>query len=334
MWLIYDLLFNTMNPESPHSETAMKLISIVTPCYNEEANVAAVYEQVQQVFATLPQYRYEHIFIDNASTDRTVDILRGIASRNQSVKIIVNARNFGHIRSPYHGLLQSVGDCSILLVADLQDPPTLLHDFLTKWESGYKVVLGIKTGSEESALMFLIRKAYYSLIDSISETKLVKNNTGFGLYDKSVIQIFREFNDPYPYLRGLVPEIGIRYATIEYLQPKRRRGVTKNNFYTLYDIAMLGITSHSKLPLRVATFTGFLVAFLSLLVSVGYLLAKLMFWDRFSIGIAPLVIGFFFFASVQLIFLGVLGEYIGNIYVKVRQRPLVVEAERINFNQP
>lgn len=311
----------------------MKLISIVTPCYNEEDNVEALFEQVKQVFATLTQYHYEHIFIDNASTDRTVEILRVIANLNPNVKVIVNARNFGHIRSPYHGLMESVGDCSILLVADLQDPPILIPEFLAKWESGHKVVLGIKTASEEASSMFLIRKAYYNLIDLISETKLVKNNTGFGLYDKSVIQIFREFNDPYPYLRGLVPEIGIRYASIEYSQPKRRRGITKNNFYTLYDIAMLGITNHSKLPLRVATFTGFIVAFLSLLVSVGYLMAKLMFWDQFSIGIAPLVIGFFFFSSVQLIFLGVLGEYIGNIYVKVRQRPLVVEAERINFER-
>ena len=182
--------------------------------------------------------------------------------------------------------------------------------------------------------MFLICKAYYNLIDRISETKLVKNNTGFGLYDKSVIQLFREFNDPYPYLRGLVPETGIRYATVEYHQPQRRKGITKNNFYTLYDIAILGITNHSKIPLRVATFTGFIVALLSLLVSFGYLIAKLIYWDSFSIGVAPLVIGFFFFTSIQMIFLGIIGEYISNIYVKVRQRPLVIEQERINFNHP
>jgi len=309
----------------------MKIISIVTPCYNEEANIEAVCEQVKEVFSTLPEYAYEHIVIDNASTDRTMDILRDLARKDPNIKVILNARIFGHIRSPYYGLMQSSGDCSILLVADLQDPPKLIIDFLAQWEQGFKVVLGIKTGSDESAAMFLIRKAYYDLIDRISETKLVKNNTGFGLYDKTVIQLFKEFNDPYPYLRGLVPEIGIRYATVEYHQPQRRRGITKNNFYTLYDIAMLGITNHSKIPLRVATFTGFIVAFLSLLVSIGYLVAKLLFWDKFSVGMAPLIIGFFFFASVQMIFLGILGEYIANIYVKVRQRPLVVEQERINF---
>lgn len=312
----------------------MKLISVVTPCYNEEDNVEAVYEQVKVVFTSLPGYAYEHIFIDNASTDRTMDILREIAHKDPNIKVILNARNFGHIRSPYYGLMQASGECSIMLVADLQDPPGMIRDFLENWENGSKVVLGIKTGSDESATMFLIRKAYYNLIDRISETKLVKNNTGFGLYDKSVIQLFREFNDPYPYLRGLVPETGIRYATVEYHQPQRRKGITKNNFYTLYDIAILGITNHSKIPLRVATFTGFIVALLSLLVSFGYLIAKLIYWDSFSIGVAPLVIGFFFFTSIQMIFLGIIGEYISNIYVKVRQRPLVIEQERINFNHP
>jgi len=312
----------------------MKLISIVTPCYNEEDNVAAVSSQVKAVFETLPEYGYEHIFIDNASTDRTMAILRDLAHQDSHIKVILNARNFGHIRSPYHGLMQAQGDCSILLVADLQDPPALIRDFLAHWETGFKVVLGIKTGSDESAAMFWVRKAYYNLIDKISETKLVKNNTGFGLYDKSVIALFKQFNDPYPYLRGLVPETGIRYATVEYHQPQRRKGITKNNFYTLYDIAMLGITNHSKIPLRVATFTGFAVAFLSLLVSFGYLIAKLVFWDQFSIGVAPLVIGFFFFTAIQMIFLGILGEYMANIYVKVRQRPLVVEQERINFDKP
>jgi glycosyltransferase involved in cell wall biosynthesis len=310
----------------------MKLISIVTPCFNEEENVEAVYTQVRKVFEDLPQYAYEHIFIDNDSTDSTVQILRGLASKDVKLKVILNARNFGHIRSPYYGLMQTSGVCSILLVSDLQDPPLMIRDFLSKWEEGYKVVLGIKTGSEESKLMFFIRRFYYRLIDKISETKLVQNNTGFGLYDKSIIQLFKEFNDPYPYLRGLVPEIGIQYASIEYHQPLRRKGITKNNFYTLYDIAMLGITNHSKIPLRVATFAGFSIAFLSLLVSIGYLLGKLFFWDSFSLGIAPLIIGFFFFSSIQLIFLGIVGEYICNIYIKVRQRPLVVEKERINFD--
>jgi glycosyltransferase involved in cell wall biosynthesis len=315
----------------PRQVSNMKTISIVTPCYNEEDNVDAVYSQVKQVFEGLKGYQYEHIFIDNASTDKTASILRAICAKDRNVKVILNARNFGHIRSPYYGLLQSQGDASILLVADLQDPPTMIADFIRKWEEGYKVVLGIKTGSEESRAMFSIRKSYYKLIDTIAETKLVQNNTGFGLYDKSVIKILREMDEPYPYLRGLVPEIGFDIAKVEYLQPRRARGITKNNFYTLYDMAMLGITNHSKVPLRIATFAGFAVAFLSLLVAVAYFIAKLFFWDKFSLGVAPLIIGFFFFSSVQLIFLGILGEYIGNIYTQILKRPLVIEKERINF---
>lgn len=309
----------------------MKTISIVTPCFNEEENVEAVYSQVKLVFDRLEGYNYEHIFIDNASTDKTVAILRSICSRDRNVKVILNARNFGHIRSPYYGLLQAQGDACILLVADLQDPPSMITNFVGKWEEGYKVVLGIKTGSEESRTMFAIRRSYYRLIDAIAETKLVQNNTGFGLYDKCVINILRELDEPYPYLRGLVPEIGFDIAKIEYMQPKRVRGITKNNFYTLYDMAMLGITNHSKVPLRIATFAGFAVALLSLLVAVSYFVAKLVFWNSFSLGIAPLIIGFFFFSSIQLIFLGILGEYIGNIYTQILKRPLVIEKERINF---
>jgi polyisoprenyl-phosphate glycosyltransferase len=309
----------------------MKMISIVTPCFNEEENVEAVYSQVKQVFENLKSYQYEHIFIDNASTDKTASILRGICAKDPNVKVILNARNFGHIRSPYYALLQSQGDASILLMSDLQDPPSMIADFLRKWEEGYKVVLGIKTTSEESHAMFSIRKSYYKLISTIAETELVQNNTGFGLYDKAVIKILREMDEPYPYLRGLVPEIGFDIAKIEYRQPKRMRGITKNNFYTLYDIAMLGITNHSKVPLRLATFTGFAAAFVSMLVALTYFVAKLLFWDKFSLGVAPLIIGFFFFASVQLIFLGILGEYIGNIYTQILKRPLVIEKERINF---
>jgi glycosyltransferase involved in cell wall biosynthesis len=309
----------------------MKMISIVTPCFNEEENVEAVYSQVKLVFEGLKRYNYEHIFIDNASTDKTVAILRTICSKDPNIKVILNARNFGHIRSPYYGLLQAQGDACILLVADLQDPPLMIANFISKWEEGYKVVLGIKTGSEESRTMFAIRRSYYKLIDAIAETKLVQNNTGFGLYDKCVINILRELDEPYPYLRGLVPEIGFDIAKIEYMQPKRVRGITKNNFYTLYDMAMLGITNHSKVPLRIATFAGFAVALLSFLVAVSYFVAKLIFWNSFSLGIAPLIIGFFFFSSIQLIFLGILGEYIGNIYTQILKRPLVIEKERINF---
>ena len=309
----------------------MKLISIVTPCYNEEANVAELYRQVRAVFDKLPQYCYEHIFIDNASKDRTVAILKEISGTDPNVKIIVNARNFGHIRSPYHALLQSSGEAVILVVADLQDPPPMIADFLEKWEQGYKVVLGVKHQSEESALMFAIRKMYYNFINRVSEIDLTKNNTGFGLYDKKIIEILRQIDDPYPYFRGLISDIGFESFKISYVQPARKRGITKNNFYTLYDIAMLGITNHSKVPLRLATMMGFLMGVVSFLIALAYLVAKLVFWDSFALGTAPVVIGLFFLASVQLFFIGIIGEYIGAIYTQVQKRPLVVEKERINF---
>ncbi|GAM08955.1 putative glycosyltransferase YkcC [Geobacter sp. OR-1] len=309
-----------------------KLISIVTPCYNEEDNVAELYRQVQEVLASLPEYRFEHIFIDNASKDRTVAILKEIAATDRNVKIIVNSRNFGHLRSPVHGILQASGDAVILLVADLQDPPPMIRAFVRKWEEGFKVVLGVKTNSEETPAMFMIRKMYYNLIGRLSDIELTKNNTGFGLYDRCIVESLRRIDDPYPYFRGMVSEIGFEKATIEYLQPVRKRGITKNNFYTLYDTAMLGITNHSRVPLRMATMIGFAMSALSLLVSIGYLAAKMIFWERFSAGMAPVVIGLFFFSSVQLFFIGILGEYIGLIYTQVQKRPLVIEQERVNFD--
>ncbi|WP_042227437.1 glycosyltransferase family 2 protein [Paenibacillus popilliae] len=310
----------------------MKKISIVTPCYNEAENVEELYQQVKKVFDDLPGYDYEHIFIDNASKDKTVSILKEIAAVDHNVKIIVNARNFGHIRSPYHALLQADGDAVILLVADLQDPPNMIKDFILKWEEGYKVVLGVKTQSHESPVMFAIRKMYYNFINRVSEIELTKNNTGFGLYDNKVIEILRKIDDPYPYFRGLISDIGFESYKIEYVQPVRRRGITKNNFYTLYDIAMLGITNHSKIPLRLAAMLGFLMSALSLLTAGGYLIAKLFFWSSFTLGMAPLVIGLFLFSSVQLFFIGIIGEYIGSIHTQVLKRPLVVEKERINFD--
>jgi len=313
-------------------QTEPKFISVVTACYNEEENVEAVYAQVREVFDKLPQYRYEHIFIDNASTDRTVPILKEIAKQNYHVKIIVNARNFGHIRSPYHGLLQARGAAVISIVADLQDPPEMIPQFLRKWEAGYKVVVGIKAGSEEAKPMYAMRRFYYNLISRFAEVRLIKNFTGFGLYDQSVMHVLRQINDPYPYFRGLISDIGFEPSEIEYFQPVRKRGITKNNFYTLYDMAMLGLTNHSKVPLRLATMVGFGMAILSLLFGVGYLAYKLIFWERFSVGIAPLVIGLFFFGSVQLFFLGIVGEYVGAIHTQVLKRPLVVEKERINFD--
>lgn len=309
----------------------MKFISIVTPCYNEEDNVEAVYNQVKQIFQELEGYTYEHIFIDNASKDKTLELLKGIAKVDKNVKIIVNARNFGHIRSPYHALLQSSGNAVIILAADLQDPPYMIKDFISKWQEGYKVVLGIKTQSEESSLMFAIRKLYYNFISKVSEIELTKNNTGFGLYDRQIVEILREINDPYPYFRGLISDIGFESCKIEYLQPSRKRGITKNNFYTLYDIAMLGITNHSKVPLRLAAMLGFAMSAISFLIALLYLIAKLLFWNYFSLGTAPLVVGLFFFSSVQLFFIGIIGEYIGSIHTQVLKRPLVIEKERVNF---
>ncbi len=308
-----------------------KYLSIVTPCYNEEENVNAVYDQVKAVIASLPGYTYEHLFIDNSSTDKTVKLIKELASTDPNVKLIVNARNFGHIRSPYHAMLQTSGDAVVLLVADLQDPPEMIRDFVAKWEEGYKVVLGIKTASKESPLMFAVRKTYYNIINRLAEIKINKNNTGFGLYDKAVIEVLRKIDDPYPYFRGLISDIGFESAHLTYTQPARLRGLTKNNFYTLYDIGMLGITNHSKVPLRIATFIGFALSALSLLVALGYLTAKLLFWSRFTLGTAPLIIGLFLFSSVQLFFIGVLGEYIGAIHTQVLKRPHVIEIERINF---
>jgi len=325
------------NPSSPvHAASAghspaTRLISVVTPCYNEEENVAALYQQVKAVFHRLPGYDYEHIFIDNASTDGTVAILKQIAAADRNVKIVVNARNFGHIRSPYHGLLQSTGEAVVLIVADLQDPPAMISDFIKKWEEGYKIVIGTKNKSKENPAMFLVRKLFYNAIAKISETDQIKNFTGFGLYDRQFIDVLRRIDEPYPYFRGLVAELGWRRLELPYTQPKRDKGKTKNNFYTLYDIAMLGFVNHSKLPLRLASFIGFGVSLLSFLIALGYLAYKLLFWNNFQLGIAPLVIGIFFFGGVQLFFLGIIGEYIGAIYTQVKNRPLVVEKERINF---
>lgn len=308
-----------------------KHISVVTACYNEEQNVRPLYESVKKVFAELDRYTYEHIFIDNCSKDGTVAALRGIAVEDKNVKVIVNARNFGHIRSPYHALLQTTGDAAISLVADFQDPPALIADFLKKWEEGYKVVLGVKESSDESWLMYGVRSLYYRLVSRLADIELVHHFTGFGLYDRQVVDILSGIDDPYPYFRGLIADIGFEACKIPYRQPARKWGITKNNWYTLYDLAMLGITNHSKVPLRIATMTGFVMSALSLLVAIGYLVAKLLFWDWFTVGIAPLIISLFFFSSVQLFFIGILGEYIGAIHTQVQRRPLVIEKERINF---
>jgi polyisoprenyl-phosphate glycosyltransferase len=310
-----------------------KLLSIVTPCFNEEANVEELAQRVAATMATLP-YDYEHIFIDNHSSDATVAKVKALAVRDRRIKLIVNARNFGHIRSPYHGILQSTGDACVLIASDLQDPPEMIAEFVEKWEEGFKTVLATKPESEESALMYAVRSAYYRLVTRISDVPLVRNATGAGLFDRAVVEILRRIDDPYPYFRGLVCEIGFPIATVPFKQPKRKRGITKNNFYTLYDIAMLGITNHSKVPLRLLTLGGFVLSLASMGFALFFLFAKLLFWNSFSLGMAPILIGMFFFASVQMLFIGLLGEYIGAIYTRVRKLPLVVELERVNFEQP
>lgn len=312
--------------------SSAKMISIVTPCFNEEGNVTELHERIRNQMGSLSRYAYEHIFIDNASTDRTVETIREIAAHDPNVKLIVNTRNFGHIRSPHYAILQAKGDAVIIMASDLQDPPELIPEFVTQWESGFKVVVGVKPKSRETMAMSAIRKIYYATIGTLSDIQLIPNFTGFGLYAKEVIDAIRSIDDPYPYFRGLIAELGYSYATVTFEQPKRVRGITKNNFYTLYDLAMLGITSHSKLPLRIATMAGFCLSACSLLIAISYLVAKLIYWDNFTVGTAPILIGIFFFASVQLFFIGILGEYIASIHTHVMKRPLVVEKERLNFD--
>ena len=311
-----------------------KTISVMTPCFNEEDNVLSVYNQVREVMAGLERYDYEHIFIDNASTDSTVAVLKTIAAEDPNVKIIVNSRNFGHIRSPFHALLQARGDAVISIVADLQDPPPMIADMVREWENGAYCVLGIKRTSEEHSLMFWLRKQYYATVEKLSSIETIQNFTGFGLYDRKVMEIVRRFDDPYPYFRGMIAEIGLPTVKLPYDQPARKFGITKNNWYTLYDIGMLGIISNSKVPLRMAALAGFIGACLSFLIGLTYLLLKLVAWSTFSFGLAPMLIGVFFISSLQLLFLGVMGEYVGSIYTAVQKRPYTVELERINFEYP
>ena len=307
------------------------LISIVTPCYNEEGNAREMYEAIRAIFAGLPQYRYEHIFIDNASKDGTPRILRELAAGDANVKVILNARNFGHVRSGYYALLQTSGEAVIALACDFQDPPELIPEFLRRWAAGSKVVLGVKESSDESGLFYALRDRYYRTLARIADIELVRQSTGFGCFDKSVIEALRRIDDPYPYFRGLIAEIGHEPSIVPYRQPARTRGISSQNFYTLYDLAFLGIVNHSKVPLRLATMTGFASAAISLLVALCYLIYKLLFWTQFTLGIAPILIGFFFLTSVQLFFIGIVGEYIGSIYTHVRHHPHVFEKDRINF---
>lgn len=308
-----------------------KTITVITPCYNEEGNVRELYERVRAAVIAAGGYKYEHIFIDNASRDHTLRELKAIAAQDKNVKVIRNTRNFGHVRSPMHALYQASGDAVIGIVADLQDPPEMIVDLVRKWEEGYPVVIGVKAASDESGLRFLIRKQYYKLVNRLSGVETYENFTGFGLFDRKVVDTIKQFDDPYPYFRGMIAEIGMSHFEIPYHQPARKRGVTKNNFYSLYDLAMLAITNLSKVPLRAVTFAGFAGSLLCVLMSLIYLTYKLIFWTRFSAGMAPLVIGVFFFMSLQMVFLGIIGEYVGMIHTLVQRRPFVIEQERINF---
>jgi glycosyltransferase involved in cell wall biosynthesis len=308
----------------------MKSISIISPCFNEEENVQELHDRIAKVMERL-NYNYEHIIIDNASTDRTVEVLRAISKQDKRTKVIVNTRNFGQIRSPYHALLQTSGDAVVCMASDLQDPPERIPEFIQKWEEGYKIVIGVKTRSEEAGLAYFMRTMYYRTIRKLSDVPLIENFTGFGLYDREVVATLRNLNDPYPYFRGLIADLGYERAQVEFSQPRRKHGITKNNLYTLYDIAMLGLTNYTKVPLRLATMLGFLTALISFLIGLAYLIYKLIFWFQFTLGSAPLVIGLFFLGSIQLLFLGIVGEYIGAIYTQVMHRPLVIEKERINF---
>ncbi|MBA2271749.1 MAG: glycosyltransferase family 2 protein [Chthoniobacterales bacterium] len=309
----------------------MKSISIVSGCFNEADNIDEFVSRVRETMATLPQYGYDIIIIDNASTDDTPKILRRISAEDSRVKVIFNARNFGAVRSGYHALMQAEGDAVVAMASDLQDPPPLIREFVAKWEEGFRVALAIKTQSEESGLFYLLRTAYYSTVKRLADIELTAHSTGFGLYDKQVIEVLRKMDDPYPYFRGMISDIGFESAKVPFTQPQRKRGITKNNFYTLYDLAMLGLTSHSKVPLRLATMLGFAMSLLSLCFATGYFIYKLIFWESFPVGQAPIVIGLFLFASLQLFFIGIIGEYVGAIHTQVLRRPLVVERERINF---
>lgn len=312
----------------------MKKISVVVPTYNEEGNVKPLSEAIINEFETeLPEYDYEIIFIDNDSQDNTRVFLREMAKQNKKIKVIFNAKNFGQFNSPYYGLLQSTGDATILMCADFQDPIDMVHKFVHEWENGYRIVIGQKVTSKENKLMYGLRSIYYKTIKKYSEVEQIEHFTGFGLYDKDFIQVLRELKDPTPFLRGIVAELGFKRKEIPYEQQLRRAGKTSNNFYRLFDAAMLGFTSYTKVGLRLATFVGAGVAFLSFVIAIVYLVLKLIYWDRFIAGTAPILIGMFFLGSIQLLFLGFLGEYILSMNQRIMNRPLVVEEERINFDE-
>ena len=307
-----------------------KLISIVTPCFNEEQNIEKLCLEVEKIFKNL-KYKYEHIVIDNKSTDKTRNILKSLVQKNKNLKVILNSKNFGHIRSPYYAMLQSSGDAVILLSADFQDPIELIPDLIDKWKNGNKVVMLKRKSSSENFFMTFVRNSFYKLISKIGETNLVENTTGSGIYDKDIIMSLKQINDPYPYFRGLITELTDSIGVIEFHQPLRKYGNTKNNFYSLYDLAILGIIKHSKIPVRVMIIFGFISSLICLFISVLYFFLKIIFWSKFSLGLAPLIIGIFGLASLQILMLGILGEYVILILTHSRNLPLVIEEDRINF---
>ncbi|MEI7901707.1 MAG: glycosyltransferase family 2 protein [bacterium] len=308
-----------------------KTISITTSCYNEEGNLQEWYDRSMAVLNQFPGYDYEFIVADNCSTDRSRPILREIAAHDNKFRVILNANNFGWIRSPVNAFLQAKGDAVVTMCSDLQEPPEVIAEFIRQWEAGARVVCGVKPRSRESPLMFIVRRFYYKLLARFSDTQQVQNFTGFGLYDRKFVEAVKLFKDPYPYFRGLVSEIGFPRVEVPFIQPKRTHGESKSSFFSLYDMAMTGFVNHTKLPLRLAAFMGFVLAGISFLIALGYLVYKLLFWKTFSLGLAPLVVGLFFFSAVQLIFIGVIGEYIGAVWTQVKNKPLVIEDERINF---
>lgn len=310
----------------------MKKISVLIPCYNEEENVVGISEAVIGQLEKMQNYEYEIVFIDNCSTDNTQQLISEICSKNDKIKAIFNSKNFGQFNSPYYGMQQTTGDCTILLCADFQDPVELIPEFVKEWENGYKIVIGIKNKSQENKIMYFLRSCYYKAIKKMAETEQIEHFTGFGLYDKEFIKVLKELDDPTPFLRGIVAELGFKRKEIPYEQPKRKAGKTHNNFYSLYDAAMLSFTSYTKGGLRIATFVGILTAIISFLIGLIYLILKLIYWDRFVAGTIPILIGMCFLGSVQLFFIGFLGEYILAINSRLRKRPLVIEEKRINMD--
>ena len=308
-----------------------KLISIMSPCFNEEKNINELYKRICNTIEPLIQYQFEMIFIDNSSTDKTVEILREIAQNDRRVKVIVNIRNFGPVRSPYWAVMQTRGEATIGLASDLQDPPEMIPKFIEEWEKGWKVVYATKTVSRSNFFTHECRRLYYKILDAISEVDIVKDATGFGLYDRDVLDQVRAIKDPYPFFRGMICELGYPIKTIPFIQPRRLQGLSSNNFYSLFDSAMLGIVSHSIVPLRMASFLGIAIGLASIAAGLFYLINKIIYWNEYLLGIAPAIVGIFLMFGLMLIFVGILGEYIASIHTYVRNRPIVVEKERINF---